>query len=252
MKINTSVRLKQLMNERNLKQIDILRMSFPFQKELNIKMGKSTLSQYVNGIQSPDQDRIYLLSKTLGVSEPWLMGYPVPKERMPEKERNDINKNNSKINDISKIYNQLEKSRQKNVYLFAENQLEEQNKIIELPKKINLLGQTAAGAPIDYGDPEIEEKEFKTIPNGAQYALNVKGDSMEPLIKDGSIVFYKEQPSVETGEIAIIEIEGNGVTCKKVKFDYDNRLIILQSTNNKYDDLVLNDDQVRIIGKVVL
>ena len=78
MKTNTSNRLRQLMSERNLKQVDIINLSLPFQKKFNIKLSKSTLSQYVNGIQSPDQNRIYLLSKTLGVNEAWLLGYDVP------------------------------------------------------------------------------------------------------------------------------------------------------------------------------
>lgn len=89
-KNTTSNRLKEIMNERALKQVDILRLSEPYQKKLDIKMGKSTLSQYVNGVQSPDQDRIYLLSKTLNVSEPWLMGYDVGKERIPDEERGDL------------------------------------------------------------------------------------------------------------------------------------------------------------------
>lgn len=88
MKKDTSVRLRQLMNERNLKQVDILNLSMPFQRELDIKMGKSTLSQYVTGKQSPDQDRILLLSKTFNVSEPWLMGYDVEKERVSDNHRN--------------------------------------------------------------------------------------------------------------------------------------------------------------------
>lgn len=87
MKESTSDRLKQIMRERNLKQVDILKLSIPHQKELGIKMSKSTLSQYVNGVQSPDQDRLYLLSKTLNVSEPWLMGYSVDRERVPDDER---------------------------------------------------------------------------------------------------------------------------------------------------------------------
>lgn len=48
---------------------------------MNIKLGKSALSKYVNGKQSPDQDRIYLLSKTLNVIEPWLMGFDVSSKR---------------------------------------------------------------------------------------------------------------------------------------------------------------------------
>nr|5A7L_A Chain A, CI [Lactococcus phage TP901-1] len=78
MQTDTSNRLKQIMAERNLKQVDILNLSIPFQKKFGIKLSKSTLSQYVNSVQSPDQNRIYLLAKTLGVSEAWLMGFDVP------------------------------------------------------------------------------------------------------------------------------------------------------------------------------
>ena len=85
-RVKTSARLKRLMSERNLKQVDILRLSEPYQKELNIKMSKSTLSQYVTGKQSPDQNRIYLLSKTLDVNEAWLMGFDVSKKN-PDEQR---------------------------------------------------------------------------------------------------------------------------------------------------------------------
>lgn len=75
MKRNTSQRLKQIMLERNLRQVDILEMSKPYQEEFDIKLGKSALSQYISGKTVPDQDKLVLLSKTLGVSEAWLMGY---------------------------------------------------------------------------------------------------------------------------------------------------------------------------------
>lgn len=78
---STSERLKRIMIERNLKQIDILEMSYPFQQSLNISMSKSHLSQYVNGKSSPDQHKLYLLSKTLDVNEAWLLGYDVEKDR---------------------------------------------------------------------------------------------------------------------------------------------------------------------------
>lgn len=76
-KYSIADRLKQIMAERKLKQVDILEMSKPFQEKFGINLVKSGLSQYVNGIQTPDDKKIYLLSKTLGVSEPWLMGYDV-------------------------------------------------------------------------------------------------------------------------------------------------------------------------------
>ncbi len=45
------------------------------------KIPKSSLSLYLSGAYEPKQDRIYLISKALDVSEAWLMGYDVPMER---------------------------------------------------------------------------------------------------------------------------------------------------------------------------
>ena len=39
------------------------------------------ISQYISGAYEPKQDRIYLISKALNVSEAWLMGLDVPMER---------------------------------------------------------------------------------------------------------------------------------------------------------------------------
>ena len=80
-KHSTADRLQQLMSEKSLKQVDIIELSKHFQDKLDVKLGKSALSQYVNGIQTPDQKKLALLALTLDVSEAWLMGYDVPKER---------------------------------------------------------------------------------------------------------------------------------------------------------------------------
>ena len=77
MKETTAQRLAQIMSERNLRQVDILRNSEKYQRELGVKLGKSALSQYVSGKSVPDQDKLVLLAKTLNVSASWLMGYDV-------------------------------------------------------------------------------------------------------------------------------------------------------------------------------
>ncbi|WP_375708811.1 helix-turn-helix domain-containing protein [Streptococcus dysgalactiae] len=100
MKSTTSERLHQLMSERNLRQVDILNLSQKYQKELDIKMGKSALSQYISGKSVPDQNKLVLLGKTLNVSEPWLMGYDVPKER-----NNNMVENNKETVDLKDVLN---------------------------------------------------------------------------------------------------------------------------------------------------
>lgn len=67
-----SERIKQGLVIRDMRQIDIC-------AQTNIP--RSALSQYVSGLFEPKQDRIYLISKALNVSEAWLMGYDVPMER---------------------------------------------------------------------------------------------------------------------------------------------------------------------------
>lgn len=78
---NTALRLKQIMRERNLRQVDIIRMAEPYCKEYNLKLTKSDMSQFVSGKVAPGQWKLTILGKALNVSEVWLMGYDVPMKR---------------------------------------------------------------------------------------------------------------------------------------------------------------------------
>ena len=87
MKETTSDRLKKIMNERRLKQVDILNMSLPFCQRFNVKMNKSDISQYVSGKVEPSQEKLVVLGMALNVSEAWLMGFdvsPVRKDNQQE------------------------------------------------------------------------------------------------------------------------------------------------------------------------
>ena len=93
--VDTASRLKYLMKERNLRQVDIIRMAEPFCQEYKLKLTKSDMSQFVNGKVEPGQWKLAILSRALNVSEAWLMGYDVPMERQEtapatEPERNHI------------------------------------------------------------------------------------------------------------------------------------------------------------------
>ena len=77
-KENTSIRLKQIMDNRNLKQVDILDMTKPYCVKYDVKMNKSDISQYVSGKVEPNQEKLFILAKALGVNEAWLMGFDVP------------------------------------------------------------------------------------------------------------------------------------------------------------------------------
>ena len=80
-KDTTANRLKQIMDELNMRQVDIIRRAEPFCKEYGVKLNKSDLSQYVSGKVEPSQEKLVVLGKALNVQESWLMGLDVPKER---------------------------------------------------------------------------------------------------------------------------------------------------------------------------
>lgn len=80
-RVSTAQRLKQIMEERNLKQIDILNLSIPICAKYDIKMNKSDISQYVSGKVEPSQEKLVVLGMALNVTESWLMGFDTSPER---------------------------------------------------------------------------------------------------------------------------------------------------------------------------
>ncbi|WP_233554904.1 XRE family transcriptional regulator [Atopobacter sp. AH10] len=203
-------------------------------EELGEMMGKtkSAVSRWISGDNYPKVDDIEKLTKIFNTDVQTLV----------------FGGNQSNKTNIQNLYDQLTPPRQRKVYTYAEHQLDEQNNTIHESSSIYLVGATAAGAPLEYSQLNAEQIQTE-IPHGADYALTVKGDSMEPLIEDGQIIFYREQSTVENGEIAIVELNRNEVTCKK--FYYNGEHVVLKSINDKYEDIVVKDD-VRVIGKVII
>lgn len=78
---NTAGRLREIMEMRDLRQADLVRLVAPYCEKYHILMGKSSISLYVNGKVEPNQGKLFILGQALGVSEAWLMGFDVPMEK---------------------------------------------------------------------------------------------------------------------------------------------------------------------------
>lgn len=232
MKQSTQQRLNQLMSERGLKQVDILNMSIPLQERTGIKMSKSHLSQYVNGKSQPDQHKLYLLAKTLKVSEAWLLGYDVPKE---DREFD--------IPAIETIYKQLNPERQTKVYNFAEYQLKEQQRKSKI--SIMIKGYVSAGSG-EWLESNEEEVEFNGEVPEHDFAVRVNGNSMTPLFDDKQIIFVKGTSEARDGQIVICRVNSDAYV-KKLS---GNKLV---SLNKDYKDILISEtDDFKIFGVVVL
>lgn len=137
-------------------------------------------------------------------------------------------------------------------YIKEETRLDINEEDQEPNKELRILGYTAAGEPIEMPDDIYGLGDVIKVPadTKADFALKVKGDSMEPRIPNGSLVYVKKQDTVDNGQIAIVSIN-NTVTCKI--FKQKNDVIYLQSVNTTYDPIIIDNEDIdfKIIGKVI-
>lgn len=124
---------------------------------------------------------------------------------------------------------------------------------IEGFRNIPLLGKIACGEPITAIEnvDEWVPRPINDTPKGEFFYLIASGDSMEPLILDGSRVLCRIQSDVENGEIAAVLVnDDEEATLKRVRKLSGSML--LEPLNPQYNPVLINgDNQCRIIGKAI-
>jgi lexA repressor len=134
-------------------------------------------------------------------------------------------------------------------YTDEDNIKDEVHEYMKHKTDIPVLGYVAAGKPILAIN--IPLGYTNSIPK-ATYALYAKGQSMEPVIKDSELIYVRQQPQLDNGDIGIFYIDEE-VTCKKLK--KIGNTIELHSFNDKFKPLIydLKDIETLLIqGKVIL
>ena len=206
------------MNDRNLKQVDILELARPYCERLDVKLTKSDLSQYISGKVEPGSKKISILGMALNINEAWLMGYDVSMERK----------------DVGQIIS--------NIYP------------IEL-KKFPLLGEVSCGVP-KFANEDRESYIMAGTEIKADFCLIAKGDSMiNARINDGDIIFIRKQDTVENGEIAAVVVnDDNEALLKRFYYYSDKGLLILKPENPAYEDMIYSGEElnhIHVLGKAI-
>jgi repressor LexA len=122
--------------------------------------------------------------------------------------------------------------------------------------RIPVLGRIAAGIPLEMIEDIVdwEEVDTETAKQGEIFALQIKGNSMEPRIVDGDVVILHRQEDAESGDIVIATVNGDEATCKRLRKYKDG--IELIPNNPAYAPMFLTNQEiinkpVNIIGKVI-
>ena len=120
-------------------------------------------------------------------------------------------------------------------------------------KKIPIIGSVKCGTnglAFEYLDGYVSIDESFS---GNVVAFRCKGDSMKGVgINDGDIAIVRQQDDVESGELAVVVVNGDEGTLKRVrKFDGG---IILEAANPDYPPRVFTGEDlniIKIMGKVL-
>lgn len=131
------------------------------------------------------------------------------------------------------------------------------NSIKTKGKWIPVLGDVAAGIPIEAVEDivDYEEIDAALAATGDFFGLRIKGSSMEPRIREGDVVIVRKQDDADTGDTAVVMVNGDSATVKRIKKEPDGSLVLIPN-NPAYDaqhfsPAEIEDKPVHIIGKVV-
>lgn len=230
------------------------------QKELarKLKIAPTAISAWEVGRNKPLMDNIEQMASIFGIPKSKLLGdeiYKIQETASPELIPSTL----QKINSTS---SQLEQPRQEKVLSFANEQLEEQNKVVSMfDRKVEetenyitdyVEGLVAAGLGAYQEDNLHMEVKLRAddVPDKYDTIAKVAGDSMEPLIQDNDLLFIKVSSQVDMNDIGIFQVNGKNFV-KKLKRNYDGAWY-LQSLNKSYEEIYLSEnDNIRTIGEVV-
>lgn len=122
---------------------------------------------------------------------------------------------------------------------------------------IPVLGDVAAGIPIEAVQDVVDYEEIDAAmaATGDFFGLRIKGTSMEPRIREGDVVIVRKQEDADTGDTAVVLVNGDSATVKRIKKEPDGGLWLLPN-NPAYDPQHFSPAEVaatpvRIIGRVV-
>lgn len=122
--------------------------------------------------------------------------------------------------------------------------------------KIPVLGKVQAGIPIDAVEEILDYEEIpeSMARQGDYFGLVVRGDSMFPKMVEDDVVIVRKQSDCDSGDIAVVLVNGNDATVKKIKKTPMGLTLVPLNPNYEYISYTADDVErlpVKIIGKVV-
>lgn len=237
------------------------------QHELALSVGVTTvcIGNWERGVRKPTLDMLIALSSALNVSLDTLVGVSGGNIEIPTLSASEL----SLINNY-KMLDSYGKKAVETVCLIEKQRIdstrrETENKVIGFQKSGEKSSNryipryttpSAAGfnVPLDGADFEMILVD-DSVPDDADFAVDIQGDSMYPYINDGDMVYVKKDIDLQIGDVGIFCVDG-AMYCKQYYLDDDNNLILVSANpSRKASNVFVSADSgsdVKTYGKVLL
>ena len=238
MKISTTKdRLRQIMAERNLRPVDILKQSEYYQKEMNVSLNKVNLSHYISGRNEPNKEKVRLLAKTLKVSEAWLSGFDAPKDLVLTK--SELFKHYDMIHQADKIALDAK---------YLEEKYPNDTIIGDIISNYDKLEEKGRQSLLQYSDILLEAS-YQA--DSYDIVATMVDSSMQPLYQTEERLMVTFGYDFKNGEIYLLEYEKDVLIRKVFYNEYNINLVPL---NENYPIIKITfpiDKHFKIIGKII-
>ena len=118
--------------------------------------------------------------------------------------------------------------------------------------KIPVLGVVQAGVPIEAVEDVLDYEEItpEMARSGTYFALQIRGDSMEPRMCEGDVVIVRQQPTADSGQVAVVLVNGDHATVKRIKKQTNG--IMLVANNLAYEPVFYTNRDIKQLPVVIL
>ncbi|MCL2357141.1 MAG: XRE family transcriptional regulator [Defluviitaleaceae bacterium] len=225
-----------------------------------LPLNYSTYANYESGFREPNSEILQMLARHFGVSIDYLLG--VSENR---KKADEIAVLSESENDHIRKYRRLDTHGREVVDIVLAKEMErvsflndrslpvaEDNRI--LLRVYNQRASAGLGSYLgDDSDADYEEMSFVStqVSDRADFCVRIKGESMEPKICDGDIVFVKAVPKVDPDNVGIFVYDGESY-CKRLRIDHRRGTVILESLNKAFaPKQISRPEDLRTVGLVI-
>jgi len=220
-------------------------------KDYGVLIGDAALSKWENGKTVPNAYQLMALSCALGLEEEpqYFMG-------AYQSSLNDIGQ--QKVSDYKADLIATGKYK-------PEVKARTSIRFVEMPVS-SLPVSAGTGAFLDEGNFEMLRFPESSVPEGAEFGIRVKGDSMEPVYHDGQIVWVRQCSELSAGQVGIFTYDGEGYLKAYDEQEPSEEFLddftdsygkthaqpVLISYNQEYDPIIVSPHaEFQIVGRVL-